>query len=148
MILSGQSIRKRGIISPFNERSVAFGMSYGVSSCGYDIRIAERIALSAGECRLASSIEHFDMPNDIAANVTDKSTLARQFIAVQNTIIEPGWRGFLVLEISNHGKTSVTIEAGSPISQIIFHLLDEATERPYSGKYQDQGPGVVPARFE
>lgn len=88
------------------------------------------------------------MPIDLLGRVADKSTLARRGLAVQNTIIEPGWRGYLTLELSNHGRDAIEIVAGMPIAQIIFDVLDEPAERPYAGKYQDQRAGAVPARVE
>lgn len=150
MTLSAQSIRKRGIITPFNERSVHLGMSYGLSSCGYDVRIAEDVTLgiNSNNFFLASTIEHFDMPNDLVGRVCDKSTWARRGIAIQNTIIEPGWRGYLTLEISNNSKGIIFINAGMPIAQITFDLLDEPTEQVYTGKYQDQPAWPVSAKEE
>jgi dCTP deaminase len=148
MILSGQSIRKRGIISPFSERQKFAGMSYGLGPAGYDVRIAQTLRLGAGQSALASTLEHFDMPRDVLGKVADKSTWARNFLAVQHTIIEPGWNGFLTLELSNHGDTTLNIEEGSPIAQVIFHLLDEPSENPYAGKYQGQDARPVPAILE
>lgn len=149
MILSAQSIRKRrGMVDPFNERQVAFGMSYGLSSAGYDIRIAQQIRIDPGYYSLASSLEHFEIPNDVLANVADKSTWARQGLFVQNTILEPGWKGYLTLELSNSSYHPIIIDAESPIAQIIFHLLDEPSEQVYTGKYQYQQAGVVPAIME
>jgi dCTP deaminase len=54
-------------------------------------------------------------------------------LTVQNTVIEPGWRGYLTLELTNHGPNRLEIPAGSPIAQIIFEMLDEPTEQPYRG---------------
>lgn len=139
MILSAQSLRRRsGIIFPFHERTVLNGMTFGLSPAGYDIRIAQSIVIPHHGFYLASSIERFDMPADILARVADKSSWARRGICVQNTVIEPGWRGYLTLEITNHSLSPVEIECGSPIAQIIFEQLDEPTDLPYSGKYQDQ----------
>jgi dCTP deaminase len=148
MILSAQSIRKRGIILPFVERTTVHGMTYGLGPAGYDVRIDESFTLLSGEARLASTIEHFHMPDDVLARVHDKSTWARRFLALQNTVIEPGWRGHLTLELSNHGLGPIKIVSGMPIAQIIFELLDEPTEKPYNGKYQDQRSGAVAAIYE
>jgi dCTP deaminase len=148
LILSAQSIRKRGIFTPFCERTREHGMTYGLGPAGYDVRIAESIRLAPGTCSLASTLERFDMPRDVLGKVADKSTWARRFLAVQNTIIEPGWRGHLTLELSNHGEDFLWVEAGMPIAQIILQLLDEPTERPYDGKYQDQRAGAVEAILE
>lgn len=147
MILSAQSIRRRGIFKPFHERTVAHGMTFGLGPAGYDVRIRESLTLAPGQSSLASTIEHFEMPNDVLGKVADKSTWARRFLAVQNTIIEPSWYGILVLELSNHGQETLYITSGMPIAQIILQLLDEPTERPYCGKYQGQ-TGITPAIME
>jgi dCTP deaminase len=153
-ILAAQHVRERAVnermIEPFFERSVAFGMSYGLSAAGYDIRIKQRRMLRPGEFTLASSIERFDLPADIIAQIADKSTWARRGIAVQNTLAEPGWSGYLTIEITNHGPNTVLIEAGSPIAQMVFHQLSAPTECPYGAdsKYQNQPDEPVPAREE
>ncbi len=123
-------------------------MSYGVGPAGYDIRVKERVELPPQGVALAFTVEHFDMPRDVLGKVADKSTWARKFLTVQNTIIEPGWRGYITLELCNHSHEPIIIKAGSPIAQIIFHLLDEPAEQPYEGKYQDQGSIPVEAIFE
>lgn len=149
MILSDQAIRRARILDPFVERSVhGVGASYGLSSCGYDIRIKQTLFLRPGSFRLASTVERFDMPDDVAAVVHDKSTLARLGIALQNTFIEPGWRGWLTLEITNHGGRYVRLEAGQPIAQVVFHRLDGRSAQPYAGKYQDQADRPVGAIAE
>jgi hypothetical protein len=78
--------------------------------------------------------------------VHDKSSLARRGIAVQNTVLEPGWRGFLTLEITNHGPEPIMLKSGCAVAQVVFTFLDEPTERPYRGKYQDQEAGPQAAR--
>jgi dCTP deaminase len=171
-VLSAQTIRKIRPVEPFHERSVVCGMSFGLSSCGYDIRIAETIVLRPGEFALASSIEKFDIPDDVCAELKDKSTLVRRGLAVQNTILEPGWRGYLTLELTNHANPTrrwwhfwrwrewyrkdplrpegtIVLLAGMPIAQAVFHPLDEPTDQPYeSGKYQDQKRGPQAALYE
>ena len=156
-VLSGQSIYKfanegRSIITPFSSiKQIVNGKSYGLSACGYDVRIAEKITLHASTGRfpscmqLASTMERFNMPTNVVGIVHDKSSWARKGLAVQNTVIEPGWRGYLTLELTNHGSGDITLQAGDPIAQIIFHWLDEETHFPYKGKYQDQAAGPQPA---
>lgn len=148
MILSGQSIRERGIFTPFSEKGKQNGMSYGLSSAGYDVRIDGSILLQPGDFVLAATLEHFDMPNDLIGIVHDKSTWARQGIACQNTVIEPGWKGYLTLELTNHSQKIVEIHHGDPIAQILLHLVDKPVEDPYDGKYQNQEEGPQEARFE
>jgi len=81
------------------------------------------------------------MPDDLLGVVHDKSSWARRGLTVQNTVIEPGWRGFLTLELTYHGDADLALHQGDPIAQIVFHRLDMATVQPYDGKYQDQAPG-------
>lgn len=157
MILPAQLIRQRckpimgglPMLDPFCERTVHVGgMSYGLSSCGYDVRVAQSVTLRPGDFKLLSTFERFAMPSDLVAFVHDKSTWARLGLAVQNTVIEPGWRGFLTLELTNHGGNTLIIEEGAPIAQIIWHRLDGSTDQPYEGKYQDQDNRPVQAKLE
>jgi dCTP deaminase len=149
MILPAQTVRAlctplggiKPMLSPFNERTLFEGRSFGLSSCGYDIRLAEDIWLWPLYGRLASSIEYFNMPKDVAAEVKDKSTNARLFTLVQNTFIEPGWSGYLTLELTRDRPWPVFLKRGTPIAQIIFYRLENQTEQPYTGKYQNQKAG-------
>lgn len=147
-VLSAQTIRRLKLISPFNERSVSNGRSFGLSGAGYDIRIAESRWVWPLWGRLASTIERFDVPKNVCFEVKDKSTNARRFITVQNTFGEPGWNGYLTLEITRHLPWPTFIRKGTPIAQIVFAFLDETTEQPYSGKYQAQEAGPQAARNE
>jgi dCTP deaminase len=150
MYLSAQSIRLLGdnLITPFHERTVFEGMTFGLGPCGYDVRIAQTFGLEPRSFRLASTVEHFVIPNYLVAFVKDKSSWARRFVTVQNTVIEPGWRGFLTLELTNHSDVYVTIKKGMPIAQIILGRLDLPTDTPYNGKYQDQPNMPVEALVE
>ena len=147
MILSGASIRARGIFSPFSERAKAHGMTYGLGPAGYDVRVEfdksgnqVSAAVWPGMCLLASTMERIVMPEDLIGVVHDKSSWARQGLALQNTVIEPGWQGWLTLEISNHTSDPITILRGAPIAQILLHQLDSPAEG-YQGKYQNQARG-------
>ncbi len=81
------------------------------------------------------------MPDNVMGIVHDKSSWARKGLTVQNTVIEPGWAGFLTLELTYHGESELFVHYGDPIAQIVFHRLDEITEQPYIGKYQNQERG-------
>lgn len=175
MILSAQTIRKVRPLTPLCERGTIRGRSFGLSSCGYDVRVSftglaentfkfsqpewtptkalygpvlKPVEGSGLTFMLAATMEHFDMPDDVVGFVHDKSSWARQGLAVQNTVIEPGWRGCLTLELTYHGNDELIICQGDPIAQIIFHRLDRPTDQPYDGKYQDQEAGPQEARFE
>lgn len=147
-ILADWLIRDALMITPFHERTVHNGMTFGVSSAGYDVRIKQGRTLSPGEFFLASTVEHFRMRPDVVGIVHDKSTWARRGVTVQNTVIEPGWRGYLTLEIVNHSRELVTIHEGDPIAQIVFHKMEAPPKHSYSGKYQDQEDRPVPALRE
>jgi dCTP deaminase len=156
MILPAQTIRflcsgaygQRPMVEPFHDRTVANGMTFGLGPAGYDVRIKQNVTLMRGDFVLASTVERFAIPTHLLAKVADKSSWARRGLAVQNTIIEPGWQGYLTLELTNHGYTPIDIEAGAPIAQIIFHQLLEPTELRYAGKYQDQADMPVATIME
>lgn len=147
MILTGVDIQRLDIMHPCAPRTLAFGLTYGLGPAGYDVRIREANVLYPGNFMLGSTVEGFVMPHYVLGIVHDKSTLARQGIAVQNTVIEPGWRGHLTIELTNHGKVPVVITAGQPIAQIIFHFTSGNCE-PYNGKYQDQPARPVAAIYD
>ena len=87
---------------------------------------------------IARSTEKLAMPHFVSAEVMDKSTHARLLVGMFNTYIDPGFEGDLVLELVNHGAEPLVLKAGDPIAQLKFTLLDQPTDRPYSGKYQGQ----------
>jgi dCTP deaminase len=137
------------------------GTSYGLGEAGYDIRVKQDIHFKGdafnirtihvadeyvkdGRFCLASAMEEFQMPPNLTGIVHDKSTWARRGLSVFNTVIEPGWNGFLTLELVYHGEEELLIPAGSGIAQVIFHEVVEAAV--YSGKYQNQEDEPVPAR--
>lgn len=155
MILSAQSIETRDIIDPFHKRTqIGDGtLTFGVGPCSYDVRVEfddkgliGMKKLLPGDFILASTIEHFEMPDDVMGVAHDKSSWARRGIAVQNTLIDPGWYGYLTLEITNHGSVPVMLRRGDPIAQIVFHQLDQTTDIPYDGKYQAQRRGPITPR--
>lgn len=146
MILSAATLRKLRPVDPFVERTVFNGMSYGLSYAGYDIRVRESVDLPAGGFSLVSSIERFEMPKNVLARVHDKSSWARKGLSVFNTIIEPGWFGYLTLELVNHGPGR-RIPSGTPIAQVIFEFVDDDAAE-YSGKYQNAGPGPQGSIYE
>ena len=158
MILPAQTIRalcnppsflqQKPMVSPFTERGVFQGMSFGLSAAGYDIRVKQDIRLLPDKFILASAIEEFHFPNDILGVVHDKSSLARRGLSVFNTVIEPGWFGFLTLELRNQGDDIINLSAGAPIAQIIFHRLEAPTQLPYQGKYQGQADEPIPTLLE
>lgn len=142
------------------------GVSHGMGEVGYDIRIKQDIkfipentgrvviqkmtppfsrafALEYGRFTLASAMEQFYMPDDLMGVVHDKSSWARKGLSVFNTVIEPGWKGFLTLELVYHGSEKLYIPAGSGIAQVVFSRL--SCPAVYTGRYQNQADEPVPA---
>jgi dCTP deaminase len=145
-VLSGQTIRRLGILTPCVERTREHGLTHGLGPSGYDLRLDlggqwDFTQMYKGDFRLAATLEHFQMPRDVIGVVHDKSTLARQGLSVFNTIIEPGWDGYLTLELVYHGAEPLRLHRGQAIAQVVFHFTDEPVERPYDGKYQHQEAG-------
>jgi dCTP deaminase len=109
VVLASQSIRRRCVeqspplIEPFVERGVSSGgRSFGLSAASYDVRIDQDVVVPAHGFTLASTVKRFEMPNDLAGTVRDKSSWARVGLAVQNTHLDPGWGGYLTVELPNH----------------------------------------------
>jgi dCTP deaminase len=145
MILSAQSIRRNNLISPFVERGSIRGRSFGLGPCSYDCRIAHPLIVPVHQGRLAVTMEHFKLPSVICGSVLDKSTWARVFVTAFNTHLDPGWHGYLTVELVNLGTEVVEFLEGDPICQVKFEWLDEPTVLPYDGKYQDQKKVPTPA---
>ena len=147
MILSAKTISELKILDPCLEKYKFNGVSGGLSYAGYDIALDQYLVIPAGRFMLGSSIEYFNMPRHVVGFQHDKSTWARKGLAVQATVVEPGWKGYLTIEISNHGDYDIGLEKGTPIAQIVFHYIDQ--ESPgYEGKYQNQKRGPQEAIFE
>ena len=142
-------------------KKVAHGMTYGCSEAGYDIRIKQNIRFKRvlglipfykigdsrwklGNFSLASAIEEFNMPPTLIGRVCDKSSWARKGLSVFNTVIEPGWKGFLTLELVYHGNTDLIIPAGAPIAQVLFEEV--STSVTYRGRYQNQADEPTAAK--
>lgn len=154
-------------------KHTANGVSHGLSEAGYDIRIKQTVIFKPNGWRLgddrphvstkwfeddgqkygdahlgrfvlASAMEEFDMPHFLVGVVHDKSTWARRGLSLFNTVIEPGWKGFLTLELVYHGNEDLIIPAGSGIAQVVFSEVSD--EVAYDGKYQNQENKPVQAR--
>ncbi len=162
MVINGSTLLSQGPIKRMlDSKHREHGVSHGLSEAGYDIRIKQTIRFErdvndniahwvdrdygkVGRFVIASAIEEFDMPDDLVAIVHDKSTWARKGLSVFNTVIEPGWKGFLTLELVYHGEEDLVIPAGAGIAQVIFHRLRQPAN--YDGKYQNQEDRPVAAR--
>ncbi len=146
MIINGTALLLAAPIKDMLAEKVKHnGVSHGLAEAGYDIRIKQDVTMTDGHrFTLASAIEEFDMPDNLVGIVHDKSTWARRGLSVFNTVIEPGWKGFLTLELVYHGRHPLYIPEGSGIAQVVFHRTVERAS--YDGKYQNQPDHPVEAR--
>ena len=156
--------KEHGMILPFEEKQVrAGGISYGVSSYGYDIRIAnefkiftninstivdpkqfdpksfvdfkgEVCVIPPNSFALGKSVEYFKIPRNVMTICVGKSTYARCGIITNVTPFEPEWEGFVTLEISNTTPLPAKIYANEGIAQVLFFESDEVCEISYADK--------------
>jgi dCTP deaminase len=155
---------EKGMIEPFADSQVRNGViSYGVSSYGYDIRVAEEFKIFTnvfsavvdpknfdpksmidyrGEVcvippnsfALARTVEYFRIPRNVLTICLGKSTYARCGIIVNVTPFEPEWEGYVTLEISNTTPLPAKIYANEGIAQVLFFVADEECEVSYAEK--------------
>jgi dCTP deaminase len=155
---------EHGMIEPFEDRQVRAGViSYGLSSYGYDIRVADEfkvftninstvvdpknfdnrsfVDVKADVCiippnsfALAKTVEYFRIPRDVLTVCVGKSTYARCGLIVNVTPFEPEWEGFVTLEISNTTPLPAKVYANEGISQVLFFQSDETCEVSYADK--------------
>jgi len=157
-------VREHDMINPFADSQVREGViSYGVSSYGYDLRVADEFkiftnvnstivdpkhfdARSLVEYRgdacivppnsfaLARSVEYFKIPRTVLTICVGKSTYARCGIIVNVTPLEPEWEGFVTLEISNTTPLPARVYSNEGLCQIVFFESDEVCETSYGDK--------------
>ncbi|HEY6360566.1 MAG TPA: dCTP deaminase [Vicinamibacterales bacterium] len=155
---------EHGMIVPFEDRQVRQGViSYGLSSYGYDIRVADEfkvftninstvvdpknfdarsfVDVKADVCiippnsfALAKTVEYFRIPRDVLTVCVGKSTYARCGLIVNVTPFEPEWEGYVTLEISNTTPLPAKVYANEGISQVLFFQGDEPCEVSYADK--------------
>ena len=146
MIINGEDLLQAAPIKNMvKSKQTAFGTSWGLTECGYDVRLAQDTWLFFGKrFALKSSVEEFDVPKTLMGRVLNKSTWARRGIdASMTTNVEPGWKGFLTIELRYSGFWPIKIKAGSGIAQIIFEQVKNPAQ--YDGKYQHQANKPVKA---
>ena len=113
----------------------------------------EPFVLHPGEFALGHTSEVVGCPDDIVGVVNGKSSLGRLGIQVHATagFIDPGFRGTVVLELSNVSNLPILLRPGMKIAQLVFQKLDRKAERPYGhpdlkSKYQNQ-QGAVASKY-
>lgn len=146
MIYNLEDLYEQRPVEPMADAKLTdHGVTWGLTEAGYDVRIRQSLTLHPlRRFRLASTVERFRMPRGLMGVVHDKSTWARRGLSVLNTVIEPGWEGWLTLELVYHGWRPLRVPAGAGIAHVIFHGL--TTPTAYAGRYQHQPDRPVRAK--
>lgn len=88
---------------------------------------------------LATTMEYFELPDDLTAFVEGRSSLGRMGLFIQNAgWVDPGFRGEITLELYNANRCAIELKAGRRVGQLVFAKMDAAAANPYNGKYQGQ----------
>lgn len=88
---------------------------------------------------LATTMEYFDLPNDLKAFVEGRSSLGRMGLFIQNAgWVDPGFKGEITLELYNANRCAIELKAGRRVGQLVFAKMDSEALNPYNGKYQGQ----------
>ncbi len=157
--------QQHGMIDPFCEKQMRQDVvSYGLSSYGYDLRVADEfkiftnvnsaivdpknfdersfvtvradsVFIPPNSFALARSVEYFKIPRNVLTICVGKSTYARCGIIVNVTPFEPEWEGFVTLEISNTTPLPAKVYANEGLCQILFFESDEFCETSYADKH-------------
>ena len=124
--------QEQRMIEPFVDGQKRDGViSYGVSSYGYDIRVADEFKIFTNVYSAVVDPKHFDPASMVCLG---KSTYARCGIIVNVTPFEPEWEGFVTLEISNTTPLPARIYANEGIAQVLFFEADEECDISYADK--------------
>lgn len=95
--------------------------------------------LLPGQFVLATTMEYFELPDDLTAFVEGRSSLGRMGLFIQNAgWVDPGFQGEITLELFNANRCAIELKAGRRVGQLVFAKMDAAAENPYRGKYQGQ----------
>ncbi len=109
------------------------------SKINYKTITADRYLILPGQFVLATTMESFELPDDLTAFVEGRSSLGRMGLFIQNAgWVDPGFRGEITLELFNANRCEIELQSGRRVGQLVFAKMDSPAEKPYSGKYQGQ----------
>jgi len=123
--------------------SIVEDSASGVITLGHEIKYktikTDKYVLLPGQLVLATTMEYFELPNDLTAFVEGRSSLGRMGLFIQNAgWVDPGFKGEITLELYNANRCAICLEAGRRVGQLVFAKMDQAAQNPYNGKYQGQ----------
>ena len=95
--------------------------------------------LLPGQFVLATTVEYFELPDNLTAFVEGRSSLGRMGLFIQNAgWVDPGFKGEITLELYNANRCAIELKAGRRVGQLVFAKMDAPALNPYRGKYQGQ----------
>ncbi len=95
--------------------------------------------LLPGQFVLATTMEYFELPDNLTAFVEGRSSLGRMGLFIQNAgWVDPGFRGEITLVLYNANRCAIELKAGRRVGQLVFAKMDAPAQNPYRGKYQGQ----------
>ena len=95
--------------------------------------------LLPGQFVLATTMEYFELPDNLTAFVEGRSSLGRMGLFIQNAgWVDPGFKGEITLELFNANRCAIELRAGRRVGQLVFAKMDDNSQNPYRGKYQGQ----------
>ena len=105
----------------------------------YETIETDTYVLLPGQFVLATTMEYFELPDDLTAFVEGRSSLGRMGLFIQNAgWVDPGFKGEITLELFNANRCAIELKAGRRVGQLVFAKMDEKALNPYRGKYQGQ----------
>ncbi|MBD5104507.1 MAG: dCTP deaminase [Ruminococcaceae bacterium] len=109
------------------------------SEIKYKIIESDTYILLPNQFVLATTMEYFELPDDLTAFVEGRSSLGRMGLFIQNAgWVDPGFKGEITLELYNANRCAIELKAGRRVGQLVFAKMDAAALNPYNGKYQGQ----------
>ncbi len=109
------------------------------SEIKYKTITADKYLILPGQFVLATTMEFFELPDDLTAFVEGRSSLGRMGLFIQNAgWVDPGFKGEITLELFNANRCAIELTAGRRVGQLVFAKMDRAAQDPYNGKYQGQ----------
>ena len=112
---------------------------YFVTVPKYKSITADTYLMLPGQFVLATTMEYFELPNNMTAFVEGRSSLGRMGLFIQNAgWVDPGFKGEITLELFNANRCAIELKAGRRIGQLVFAEMDDFALHPYNGKYQGQ----------
>ena len=126
-----------------NTFSIVEDSSTGIITLGEQINYrtitTDTYLILPGQFVLATTMEYFELPDDLTAFVEGRSSLGRMGLFIQNAgWVDPGFKGEITLELFNANRCAIELKAGRRVGQLVFAKMDSPALNPYNGKYQGQ----------